>query len=98
MGHQITYSHPSVQKEINSWPSEIRAKYAHITEAMCQENPNLGRPYTKPVRKKLFEIRINKKHRVLFKCNGQEIRLLHAFVKRENQISKPDIDVALSRE
>ena len=63
--------------------------------------PLFGRPHTAPLGKGLFEIRAKGKEgiaRALFcTLKGQEIVILHTFIKKTRRIPKNDRDVARRR-
>jgi phage-related protein len=63
--------------------------------------PLLGKPYTAPLGDGLFEIRAKGKEgigRSLFSTiKGQEIIILHSFIKKSQKIPKKEIDLARKR-
>ena len=63
--------------------------------------PSLEIPYTSPIGKGLFEIRVKGKEgigRSIFcTVKGKEIIVLHSFVKKTQKIPKKDLDIARKR-
>jgi phage-related protein len=63
--------------------------------------PSLGKPYTAPLGDGLFEIRVKGKEgigRSLFSTiKGQEIIILHSFIKKSQKIPKEEIELARKR-
>ena len=63
--------------------------------------PNLGMPFTRSLGKGLFEIRVRGKEGIgrAFFCTivGNEIIILHAFVKKSQKIPKKELGIAHQR-
>ena len=101
MAWDIKYYNESVRRGIDAWPVGIRALYARITERMQTFGPNLGMPYTRPMGEGLFEIRAKGKEGIgrAFFCTivGQEIIVLHAFIKKTAKTPRRELDIARRR-
>ena len=73
----------------------------HIVEIMAEFGPALGASYTKSMGKGLFEIRAKGKEGIgrSFFCTfkGNEIIILHSFIKKSRKAPKQDIDLARKR-
>lgn len=101
MAWEIKYYSESVRLSIDAWPVGIRAVYARITERMQVFGPNLGMPFTQAMGGGLFEIRAKGKEGIgrAFFCTvvGQEIVILHAFIKKSQKTPRRELDVARKR-
>lgn len=101
MAWTITFYNARVKDETLALPSGIMANLIHILELIGEFGPSLGRPHTAPLGKGLFEIRAKGKEgiaRALFcTLKGQEIVILHTFIKKTRRIPKNDRDVARRR-
>ncbi len=78
-----------------------KAKLFKAFELLQKHGIDLGMPYVKPIRSKLYELRVkdqNGIYRVLYFANtGKEFILLHGFTKKTNKTPKQDIEIALKR-
>ncbi len=101
MAWDIRYSNESVRRDIDAWPVGMRAMYARITERMKAFGPNLGMPYTRPMGEGLFEMRATGKEGTgrAFFCTiiGQEIMVLHAFIKKTAKTPQRELAIARRR-
>ena len=91
-----------VKDFILSQPDGAIAEILHVFKLLRQFNVKLGMPYVRKIDKSgIRELRI--KHgsdiyRILFYAHKEnKFVLLHAFIKKENKISKKDKDIAISR-
>jgi phage-related protein len=90
-----------VDEDILGMPPGIQARILKLLELMEAHGANLGAPHTKPMGDGLFEIRAKAKEgigRGLF-CylDGQKVRVLHAFVKKDEKTPKQDLKLARDR-
>ena len=73
----------------------------HIVEMIEDLGPSLGKPYTAPMGKGLFEIRSKGKEGIgrSFFCGikGKEVVILHSFIKKSQKTPKKEIDLARAR-
>jgi phage-related protein len=101
MPWEIQYYSEPVRREIEAWPVGIRAMYARITERMEGFGPDLGMPFTRPMRDGLFELRAKGKEGIgrAFFCTavGHVILILHAFIKKSQQTPRRDLELARRR-
>ena len=99
MRFAIEYFHPKVLAEIESWPADILADYARITELLMEHGPNLRLPHSRTMGDALFELRPRGKSGIgrAFYCFviGRRAVVLHAFVKKSQQT--PDRELKLAR-
>src|SRR6185437_652391 len=47
MPYQVEYFHPRVLAEIESWPVDVLADYARLTELLAEYGPNLRLPHSR---------------------------------------------------
>ncbi|EQB99456.1 type II toxin-antitoxin system RelE/ParE family toxin [Photorhabdus temperata] len=86
---------------ILNMPPRIQARMLKLLELIEEHGANLGEPHTKSMGKGLFEIRAKAQEglgRGLF-CylQSSNIIVLHAFIKKNQKISKKDLDLAYER-
>jgi phage-related protein len=102
MNYRIQFFSESVQTEIESWPTGIRASFVRITEQIVISGPNLGMPYTRPFGKGLFEIRARGAEgigRAFFCCIvDRQVVILHAFVKKTQKTPEKELEIARKRQ
>lgn len=75
------------------------AKALRFLDLLASYNYKLGLPYSKSLRDGLFELRIlsKKQVRIIYCFHNKKIYLLHSFFKKQNKISKKDLDLAIKR-
>ncbi len=91
-----------VEDSILSMPPKIQARMIRLLELMENHGPNLGPPHTESMGNGLFEIRAKAQEgigRGLF-CylKGNEIIVLHAFVKKSQKTPKKELTIAIQRQ
>ena len=101
MSWKITFYSARVEEQTLRFPIGILAHLLHILELVEEFGPDLGRPHTAPIGKGLFEIRAKGKEgigRSLFcTMKGNEIVILHSFVKKTQRTPKKELDIARKR-
>ncbi|MEL6490228.1 MAG: type II toxin-antitoxin system RelE/ParE family toxin [Cyanobacteria bacterium J06621_3] len=101
MTWKITFYSTKVEQDTLNFPSGILANFLRIAEMMKDTGPSLGKPYTAPMGKGLFEIRARGKEgigRSLYcTIKGEEIIILHSFVKKTQKTPKRALDIAKKR-
>ena len=101
MAWKVTFYSERVEKETLSFPAGILADLIHILEMIELLGPNLGKPHTAPMGEGLFEIRAKGKEgigRSLFAIVvGQEVVILHSFVKKSQKTPKKELEKARKR-
>jgi len=101
MNWTIEFFDESVEAETFALPPKILAKMLHIFELIEMAGAQLGEPYTKPLNDGLFEVRAKAKEGIgrSIYCyqKGQEIIILHSFVKKDQKTPKRDLAIALKR-
>lgn len=90
-----------VEDAILNMPPRIQARMLKLLELIEEHGANLGEPHTKSMGKGLFEIRAKAQEglgRGLF-CylQGSNIIVLHEFIKKNQKISKKDLNLAYER-
>ncbi|WP_246118784.1 type II toxin-antitoxin system RelE/ParE family toxin [Azomonas agilis] len=85
--------------EIESWPADVLADYAHLVELLMEHGPNLRLPHSRAFGDGLFELRSKGKTGIgrAFYCYllGKRVVVLHAFIKKTQQT--PDKELKLAR-
>jgi phage-related protein len=99
VGYDIEYFHPRVLAEIEAWPVDVLADYAHLVKLLADHGPNLRLPHSRAMGDGLFELRPRGRSgisRALY-CFlvGKRIVVLHAFIKKTQQT--PDKELKLAR-
>ncbi len=101
MSWSVTFYSKKVEKETLAFPSGILADLLHILEMIEELGPNLGKPHTAPMGDGLFEIRAKGREgigRSFFAIEiGQEIVILHSFVKKTQKTPRKELDKARKR-
>ena len=101
MSWKITFFNQKVEAETLAFPAGILANLLHILELIEDFGPALGKPHTAPMGGGLFEIRARGKEGIgrTFFCTakGQEIVILHSFIKKTQQTPKKELDKARRR-
>lgn len=97
----VTFYSEKVENQTLELPAGILANLLHILDLVEEFGPSLGRPHTAPLGKGLFEIRAKGPEgigRSLFcTVKGQEIVILHSFIKKTQKIPKKHMDLARKR-
>lgn len=99
MSFEVEYFHPRVLAEIESWPTDILADYAHLVELLVVHGPSLRMPHSRAMGDGLFELRPRGRSgvgRALY-CFlvGRRVVVVHAFLKKTQET--PDKDLRLAR-
>lgn len=99
MPYQVEYFHPRVLAEIEAWPSDVLADYAHLVELLVDYGPSLRLPHSRAMGEGLFELRPRGKSGIgrAFYCFliGRRVVVVHAFIKKTQQT--PDKELKLAR-
>lgn len=99
MQYLIEYFHPRVLADIEAWPVNVLADYAHLLELLAEHGLNLRLPHSRAMGEGLFELRPRGRAGVgrAFYCFlvGRRVVVVHAFVKKTQQT--PDKDLKLAR-
>ena len=101
MSWKITFFNQKVEAEILAFPAGILANFLHILEMIEEFGPALGKPHTAPMGGGLFEIRAKGREGIgrAFFCavKGQEIVILHSFIKKTQRTPKQELEKARRR-
>jgi phage-related protein len=97
----VVYFNRRVLDEIESWPAGILADYARLVELLMEFGPTLPMPHSRPMGGGLFELRPRGSPgigRALY-CfaEGQEVVMLHAFIKKTVRTRRSDLEIARTR-
>ncbi|MDX8414443.1 MAG: type II toxin-antitoxin system RelE/ParE family toxin [Mariprofundales bacterium] len=101
MGWSIEYYSSQMEEGVLTLPSNLLARYLHLTDLMLEFGSNLGMPHTKAIESGLFELRVKGKEGIarVFYCTkiGKRIVMLHVFVKKSQKTPKKELKIALQR-
>ena len=101
MSWKVTFFNSKVEEETLKFPAGILANFLHIAEIIEEFGPAIGKPYTAPMGKGLFEIRAKGKEgigRSLFcTVKGKEIVILNSFIKKTQKTPTKEIEKARRR-
>lgn len=101
MPYEIEYFHPRVLAEIESWPVDVLADYAHLVGLLAEYGPNLRLPHSRAMGDGLFELRPRGRSGIgrAFYCFlvGRRVVVVHAFVKKTQQTPEKELKLARKR-
>jgi len=101
MSWKVTFFNQKVEAEALAFPAGVLANFLYILEMIEDFGSVLGKPHTAPMGGGLFEIRAKGKEGIgrAFFCTvkGQEIVILHTFVKKTQRTPKNELDKARRR-
>jgi phage-related protein len=89
-----------VDEFLNGLQKKPKAKVDAWLQILKDQGPDLPRPFADTVRGKIRELRIlfaSDHHRILYFFLDKDIVLLHAFLKKTQEIREQDIDTAERR-
>ena len=97
---KVSYYNQVVIDGIKKWPKGLQAKYVRTLDLMGEFGPNIP-PVTKSMGRGLFEIRVKAREGIgrAFFCYqvGNEIIVLHSFIKITQSKPKKELDIAMRR-
>lgn len=101
MPYDVDYFNKRVRDEIESWPVGILADYARLVELLMEFGPDVRMPHSRAMSDGLFELRPRGREgigRAMY-CFlvGQQVMVLHAFIKKSQATSKRDLEIARRR-
>jgi phage-related protein len=99
MSFEIEYFHERVLNDIESWPVDILADYARLTQLLLEHGPSLRLPHSRAMGEGLFELRPKGRSgigRAMY-CFlvSKRVVVLHVFIKKTQQT--PDRELKLAR-
>jgi len=94
--------HPLAEAELKGLSADLRARFLHIGELLETFGPmNVGMPHTRPLERKLWEIRMKGKdgiaRAVYAAMEERTLLVLHVFVKKTETTPRVAIDTARRR-
>ena len=99
MAFEIEYFHDRVLAEIESWPVDVVADYAHLLELLAEHGPHLRLPHSRALGDGLFELRprggVGTGRAFYCFLIGKRVVIVHAFIKKTRQT--PDKELKLAR-
>ena len=101
MPYVISYFSEEVQEDILNLPATLQARYITLTQRIIEFGPHLGLPHTGAFGGGLFELRLKGAEGIarVFFCTmvGQEIVMLHSFIKKSQKTPDKELKVAKAR-
>jgi len=101
MHYAIQYHSVAVQTGILALPPKLQARYVALVRRMQQYGAYLGEPHSKAFGGGLFELRLKAPEGIarVFYCTlpGQQIVMLHCFVKKSARTPAADVQLAMTR-
>ena len=101
MAYSIIYYSREVQEDIMNLPVTLQARYIGLTNRMMEHGPNLDLPHTDAFGGGLFELRLKGAEGIarvfFFTMIGQEIVMLHSFVKKAQKTPEKELKLAKQR-
>ena len=87
------------EKFVRSLQKPTISKYIRLVDLLEKFGDQLRMPYSKPVRKGLFELRIRgtQEVRIFYTFHKRQAVLLHGFVKKAQKTPLNEIEVATSK-
>ena len=101
MAFEIEYFHERVFAQIEAWPVDVLADYAHLLELLVEHGPSLRLPHSRAMGDGLFELRPRGRAGIgrAFYCFliGRRVVVLHAFIKKTQQTPERELRLARKR-
>ncbi len=103
MAYQVEYFHAKVLAEIEAWPIDVLAEYAHLIELLVEYGPGPGLrlPHSRAMGDGLFELRPRGRSGIgrAFYCFliGRRVVVLHSFIKKTQQTPEKELKLARKR-
>jgi phage-related protein len=98
---KVTFYSGRVEAEIHTLPAGFVGRFVRYAERMEIYGPDLGMPHTRPMGDGLFELRLKAAEGIarVFFCTvvGQQIVVLHQFVKKSEKTPKRELKIARKR-
>lgn len=102
MKWRVEILNATVEAEIESLPTDIRARLTRIVDLIEQLGlPNVREPHVKPLGNKLWEMRIKGRdgiaRAIYVTARERRVVILHAFIKKTRKTPRAAMDRALAR-
>ena len=103
MTWEVIITNKKVEKEINSLPHDLKAKFTHIVGLITEFGAeNVHEPYIKYLKvHKLWEIRMKGKsgigRAIYVTSKAKKIYILHAFIKKSQKTPTDALKKAINR-
>jgi phage-related protein len=96
---EIISIHQDIQKFINNLDDKTNNQVVRILELLEFQEYRIGMPYSKKIKKDLYELRIKstKNIRILYTFYNDKIYLLHIINKEKQKLLSQDIETARQR-
>ena len=102
MNWRIEYINEAAQKELESWPTDMQAKFYRITELIQDFGLHKVRePYIKHLQDKLWEMRVKGRdgiaRAIYVTAHEKRLVILHAFIKKSQKTPSRALRLASQR-
>ena len=92
----------TAEDEVLKLSADLKAKFLHVIDLLVKFGPqNVGLPHTRPLGKKLWEIRLKGKDNIARSiyvlAKGRQIVILHTFVKKTEKTPLKALETAQKR-
>lgn len=98
---QVNYYSPLVRQEMEDWPVDLLARCDELLDLLEDHGPQLRYPHSKAMGDGLFELRPKSRSGIgrafYCYCSGQNITILHVFVKKTQKTPKRELAKARNR-
>ncbi len=97
----VEFYSKAVYDDLMAWPVGIKSRFMRIVNMVEEYGPNLGMPYTKPMRDGFFEIRSKGSEGIgrAFFCyvKSHRVVILHGFIKKTEKTPIKKLQIARRR-
>ena len=95
----IDFAHPEIKPFLIGLQSSTRSKIGRLLDSLARHGYELGMPHAKAIGNGMMELRVRgtQEVRLLYVLTQQQAIILHAFVKKTDEISSHDLDLAIRR-
>ena len=93
------FLHKNVDRLVASLEKPTRSKWIHLLVLLEKYGSSLGMPHLRPISRDLSELRVrgNQELRAFVHFKGEQISILHAFIKKTQKIPQREIKIAQNR-
>lgn len=93
---EVAFFNSKVKKFFEIFDEPLRSRVDKALHMLERYGNNLGMPYSRALKDKLFELRIigSTNIRFIYTFYDDKIWILHGFVKKTNKIPRQDLDYA----
>lgn len=95
----IDFSHPEIKPFLIGLQSSTRSKIGRLLDSLARHGYELGMPHAKAIGNGMMELHVRgtQEVRLLYVLNRETAIILHAFVKKTDEIPRRDLETATRR-